>query len=125
MQAQEDEDDQDDNDSDEDEEDEVEDDMGASDAEILDIVDDVDAQDEQTDGKIIYQGYSFRALIIILDNVSRQLLSFFLSLAHHDKHSYCAHSCHNKLPSSRSYLRIVKFRRWIWISVGNVMQVKK
>ena len=69
IQAQEDEDDQDDNDSDEDEEDEVEDDMGASDAEILDIVDDVDAQDEQTDGKII-----------ILDNVSRQLLSFFLSL---------------------------------------------
>ena len=98
IQAQEDEDDQDDNDSDEDEEDEVEDDMGASDAEILDIVDDVDAQDEQTDGKII-----------ILDNVSRQLLSFFLSLAHHKKHSYCAHSCHNKLPSSGSYLRIVKF----------------
>ena len=114
MQAQEDEDDQDDNDSDEDEEDEVEDDMGASDAEILDIVDDVDAQDEQTDGKII-----------ILDNVSRQLLSFFLSLAHHKKHSYCAHSCHNKLPSSRSYFSIVKFRRWIWINVGNVMQVKR
>ena len=96
MQAQEDEDDQDDNDSDEDEEDEVEDDMGASDAEILDIVDDVDAQDDQTEGKIIYQGYSLRALIIILDNVSRQLPSFFLSLAHHKKHSYCAHSCHNK-----------------------------
>ena len=78
IQAQEDEDDQDENDSDEDEEDEVEDDMGASDAEILDIVDDVDAQDEQTDGKIIYQGYC-------LDNVSRQLLSCFLSLAHHKK----------------------------------------